>query len=57
MDKKLMKQFLKFQQDEMDGYEIYWVLGLHAKNAENAKILTEMAYVELNHANLIVGCD
>jgi VIT1/CCC1 family predicted Fe2+/Mn2+ transporter len=53
MDKKLMKQFLKFQQDEMDGYEIYWVLGLHAKNAENAKILTEMAYVELNHANLI----
>lgn len=53
MDKKLIKQFLQFQQDEMDGYKIYWTLGTHAKQVENGKILTEMANVELNHANLI----
>lgn len=53
MDKKLIKQFLQFQQDEMDGYRIYWTLGTHAKQVENGKILTEMANVELNHANLI----
>lgn len=48
-----MKQFLRFQQDEVDSFEIYWTLGKHAKNAENAKILTEIAYVEQEHAEFI----
>src|SRR5574344_731783 len=53
MDEKVRKQFLKYQRDEMNAYDIYWTLGKYAKNQENGKILIEMAYVELNHANRI----
>lgn len=53
MDNKTKKQFLKFQQEEMDGYEIYLNLGKRTKNPENGKILVEMGHVELSHATYI----
>lgn len=53
MDSKTRKQFQKFQQEEMDGYDIYLSLGKRAKDAENGKILVEMAHVEFNHATYI----
>lgn len=53
MDNKTRKQFQKFQQEEMNGYEIYLNLGKRVKDSENGKILVEMAHVELNHATYI----
>lgn len=53
MDNKTRKQFQKFQQEEMDGYDIYLSLGKRAKDPENGRILVEMAHVELNHAAYI----
>lgn len=53
MEDKSAKQFLKMQQEEMDAYDIYLMLGKHAKVKEANTILTEMAYVELHHANYI----
>ncbi len=53
MDSKTRKQFQKFQQEEMDGYDIYLSLGKRAKDPENGRILVEMAHVELNHAAYI----
>lgn len=53
MNEKTKKIFLQFQQDEMNGYDIYRTLGKHTKHVENGKILTEIAEVEFNHAALI----
>lgn len=53
MDSKTRKQFQKFQQEEMDGYDIYLSLGKRAKDSENGKILVEIAHAELNHATYI----
>ncbi|WKY46188.1 VIT1/CCC1 transporter family protein [Eubacteriaceae bacterium ES2] len=47
MDKKL---FLKFQQDEIDSYEIYKRIGERSKDPENGKILLQIANEEKKHA-------
>ncbi|WKY47568.1 VIT1/CCC1 transporter family protein [Eubacteriaceae bacterium ES3] len=44
------KMFLRFQQDEMDSYEIYRRIGSRSKDRENGKILLQIAEEEKNHA-------
>jgi VIT1/CCC1 family predicted Fe2+/Mn2+ transporter len=47
------KDFLKYQQEEIDGSEIYFALSHQTKSEENKKILQELSYVERDHAAYI----
>lgn len=44
------KMFLRFQQDEIDSYEIYKRIGERSKDPENGKILLQIASEERSHA-------
>ena len=49
MDSKTLNEFLKFQQDEADGSEIYKRLAEFAKTEDNRNLLLSMAKEEAGH--------
>ena len=49
LDKATLNQVLKFQQDEIDGYEIYKKLALLVKDKENSAIIAHMSADEYKH--------
>jgi VIT1/CCC1 family predicted Fe2+/Mn2+ transporter len=55
MSNKIQKEFIKFQQSELDGSEIYKRLANYAKTDKNRAILSEMAKEEYNHYSFIIN--
>ena len=53
LSKKEMKDFIKFQQDEINATEIYHRLGMLAKSENNRKVLIEMSNEEHGHYTFI----
>jgi VIT1/CCC1 family predicted Fe2+/Mn2+ transporter len=53
MDEKNKKDFIKYQQEEIDGSEIYFHLSRKARTENNRTILQELSYVERDHAEYI----
>jgi len=53
LSKKEMKDFVKFQQDEINATEIYHRLGMLAKSENNRKVLIEMSNEEHGHYTFI----
>jgi VIT1/CCC1 family predicted Fe2+/Mn2+ transporter len=53
LSEKEMKDFIAFQQDEINATEIYKRLGMMTKKENNRKILLEMSQEELGHYSYI----
>lgn len=55
LDHKTQEDFIRFQQDEIDGSEIYKRLANYTKSEVNKKILTDMSKEEYSHYEFIIN--
>jgi VIT1/CCC1 family predicted Fe2+/Mn2+ transporter len=53
LNEKEMRDYLAFQQDEINATEIYRRLGMMSKNENNRKVLLEMSKEEMGHYGFI----